>query len=253
MQANKNDKKAEAIAKAEKLQRLIADAALALPQAFTAGKHQLYIYPATLGSSMIIQSMVADLPINRALYKVDSDAEKLRLVRYYRSDIANIVAKATLATKKEHADPQLWRKRAAIINEYATDEELAAMFDIVIDTDHSEPIIEGLGIDREQDQLREINRVKESRSKSVTKVYGGHSVFGLMLDRAAERYGWTKDYIMWGIDYTSLKLMLTDSLNSVYMSADEAKAAGVSADDTVIDMTTREGAQRFREMMKGKH
>lgn len=34
-------------------------------------------------------------------------------------------------------------------------------------------------------------------------VFGGKSIWGALIDAACERYGWTFDYVVWGISYNN--------------------------------------------------
>lgn len=45
---------------------------------------------------------------------------------------------------------------------------------------------------------------------------GGRSPWGSFLDAACERYKWTFDYVMWGISYVNLMMMLTDAVSVDY-------------------------------------
>jgi hypothetical protein len=71
-----------------------------------------------------------------------------------------------------------------------------------------------------------------------------------MIDRAAERYGWTKDYIVWGIDLASLQLMLADGIGTTHLSDEEREQLGVPvAGDIVIDAddpASREQLRNYR-------
>ena len=50
--------------------------------------------------------------------------------------------------------------------------------------------------------------------------YGGRSIWG-QIDTIAERYKWTVDYILWGISWANLQLMMSDALRTDYKSKDD--------------------------------
>lgn len=44
---------------------------------------------------------------------------------------------------------------------------------------------------------------------------GGRSLWGAVIDPLAQRYGWTMDYIMWGISWANLNILLLDVIDFV--------------------------------------
>ena len=69
-----------------------------------------------------------------------------------------------------------------------------------------------------------MNAVVQAKKKDKGSiVFGGKSQFGALLDFAFERYGWTKEYVVWGIDYPTLRMALSDRVTSVYVSDEEWK------------------------------
>jgi hypothetical protein len=77
------------------------------------------------------------------------------------------------------------------------------------------------GLDKERKFRDKIKELKEKDGSSVT--FGGHSIFGALLDQACERYKWSADYVVWGISLVRLNMMLSDSVQSVYLSEEERK------------------------------
>lgn len=56
-----------------------------------------------------------------------------------------------------------------------------------------------------------------------------------MIDIACERYGWTMDYVVWGISYANLHMLLNDYITSIYLTDDEIKKYHISMDRTFIN------------------
>lgn len=52
--------------------------------------------------------------------------------------------------------------------------------------------------------------------------YGGRSIWG-QIDTIAERYKWTVDYILWGVAWANIQLMMADALRTDYKSKDDKK------------------------------
>lgn len=48
------------------------------------------------------------------------------------------------------------------------------------------------------------------------RVVGGRSVWGCFLDEVCKRYHWTFDYVVWGVSYQNINMMLSDSIQTFY-------------------------------------
>lgn len=56
-----------------------------------------------------------------------------------------------------------------------------------------------------------------------------------MIDTACQRYGWTFEYVVWGISYANLQLLLADSVTSIYLSDEERKRVNIPQDRDIIN------------------
>lgn len=79
------------------------------------------------------------------------------------------------------------------------------------------------------------------------KTFGGKTIYGLLIDAACKNYGWTKEYAVWGIDVISLRLMLADSINSVYLSDEDLKHLHIPSGD-VLDAGNAENTAEILAM-----
>jgi hypothetical protein len=229
-------------------QRKIIDAVLALPQSFTMGDKQLNIYPATLGVALRASLIVEQLGINKTLLLTDRNTEAIRIAQTKPNEVLEMIAYYTL-TGAEHQDSIAIKQRIEQLAEGLSIEDMATLLLVILEQDQTAELLKILQV--EQDRAEQ-KRIYDTRDKKSGKVitFGGHSVFGQMLDRAAERYGWSKEYIVWGVDATSLRLMLEDAINSAYLSADEAKKARISTDGVRVNMDNRERAMQFIKSQK---
>ena len=89
-------------------------------------------------------------------------------------------------------------------------------------------------------------KIQKAKDGSSSITVGGASIYGQLIDTAAERYGWSYDYIMWGVSMTNLQLMLADKVDSIYLTKEEQKKARISTDNEVIDA----GDPRNRELVR---
>src|SRR5690606_2529030 len=83
--------------------------------------------------------------------------------------------------------------------------ELAQIFMVVLTWEDVSTYIKFLGIDKEQAVKKRIMDYKNRKSSVLS--FGGKSVYGTLIDWACQRYGWTFDYVVWGISYANLQML----------------------------------------------
>ncbi len=78
--------------------------------------------------------------------------------------------------------------------------------------------------------------------------YGGRSIWG-EIDGIASRYGWSYDYILWGISHANLRMMMADAIRTDYKAGKtENKDNGIP--DT-LDMS-KPGSMEWLKRLAGK-
>ena len=112
--------------------------------------------------------------------------------------------------------------------------------------DNTEEFIKHFGIDKERLERNRIAAVKKDNS-SVT--FGGNSTYGTLIDFACQRYGWTMDYILWGISYANLKMLMADAITTVYLSEDERKKLNILDDSEVVNADDPKNKELIRRML----
>lgn len=202
------------------IEQFIADAVMARPYSFSVGEEHFNLYPVTLGKMFLLQRQTENLGIDEKALQYDIALEALRLVKSKKDECLTIICYHTCKDKNEVFDNVLISKRKEVFKENLSDEDIAALMITVLTSDKTSLFTKHLGIDVENDRLNAVMKIKKQNDKNNIG-FGGLSVFGSIIDVACERYGWTKDYVVWGIDYTSLRLMLADKVNSVYCSDEE--------------------------------
>ena len=120
------------------------------------------------------------------------------------------------------------------------------MFTIVLSGDNTEEFIKHFGIDKERLERNRIAAVKKDNS-SVT--FGGNSTYGTLIDFACQRYGWTMDYILWGISYANLKMLMAAAITTVYLSEDERKKLNIFDDSEVVNADDPKNKELIRRML----
>ena len=82
--------------------------------------------------------------------------------------------------------------------------------------------------------------------------FGGRSVYGSLIDYACQRYGWTMQYVVWGISYANLQMLIADALNTAYLNDDEMRKLGVqNGDCQVLDGDDPQNAALIRQLFGG--
>lgn len=109
---------------------------------------------------------------------------------------------------------------------------MATLFFTVITNTDLQDFIKHFGLDREIENRRKIAKV---RNKDHVVTFGGNSIFGGLIDFACSRYGWTMDYVVWGINLTSLQMLFYDHTDSVCLTKEEWKAAHLKEGGAVIN------------------
>lgn len=51
--------------------------------------------------------------------------------------------------------------------------------------------------------------------------FGGKTLWGVYLDNLCKRYGWTLDYVVWGISWVNLNMMWIDGIEARFPGLDE--------------------------------
>ena len=211
----------------------IADTIIERPVGFNIGSQQFYLYPPTLGITYHLARLFKSLEADARLISANPYLEAIRLCTEKKEIVCRILSNYTFNRKEDVFDGIKVEVRAKEFSELAA-EELATIFTIVLSGDNTEEFIKYFGIDKERLERSRIAAVKKDNS-SVT--FGGNSTYGTLIDFACQRYGWTMDYVMWGISYANLKMLMADAITTIYLSEEERKLLGrgvgevINADD----------------------
>lgn len=227
----------------------IADAIIERPHAFDADGVRYYLYPPTLGKTLVLERYIADIGFDIEIAQVNPYLEALSVAQSRRAAVARVIAIHTCSTKAEVIDEDLIEQRATIISQAATDEELASMLVLVMTHYSTQPFIEHLKLDTDRQNLERVRRAKKTKGSYT---FGGKSIYGTIIDYACERYGWTMDYVVWGISYQNLQMLMADSVQSIYLTDEEQKNCHVpqSTDGIIINGDDPNAAAQLAEILK---
>ena len=98
-------------------------------------------------------------------------------------------------------------------------------------------------MDKENERMGYVMKVKKQSKNSLS--FGGRSAWGNIIDTACERYGWSYQYVLWGISFSNLQLMLADQIREVFLTDDERKKVHIPTDSTMINADNAEELKKF--------
>lgn len=226
---------------------MMEDAIMELPVCCELDGESLTLYPVTLGQAYLISRHREGMADNFKEITSRSDTGTAPLD--YRMTIARIVAIASSRSKEQIIDTKRIHERAEWLNESLDDDDLFQLYDIVMAyLGDAERFIEESGLSFDRKRLTKIAKYKEDEG---TFSFGGRTPYGSIIDRACARYGWTLDYVVWGISLTNLEMLLADEPSSVFLSKEDRKKIGISADREIIRADDPANSERIRKMLKG--
>ena len=201
----------------------ISDAIVEKAISFSIGKNKLCLYPSTLGKMQILKNLYLSMDVNMELLAINPLVETLRICQEKTESVCQVIAYSTFNDRKSILDMEKVLRRARLFQDEASVEDLATILTIILSSDKIEEFIRYFGIDADREMKTRISRIKGEGS-SIT--FGGKSI-----------YGWTMDYVLWGISYVNLNMLFADAVTTVYLSEEERKKLGrgdgevINADD----------------------
>lgn len=224
----------------------IADTIIEKPVRFNIGNRQFFIYPSTLGKTYLLARLFDDLDVNGKIMAANPCVEALRLCQEKKDAICRLLSYYTFKKKEEVFDSEKIANRAKLFHNKLSDEELSTLFTLILSEDNTDEYIKYFGIDKERQERK---RMAETRDDSGSVTFGGNSIYGTLVDFACQRYGWTMEYVVWGISYANLKMLLADAVTTVYLSAEERKQLRITHDRECIDAGDPKNRNLLRELI----
>lgn len=228
-----------------RIEMMMEDAIMETPIGFEVDGVHYCLYPVTLGTAYLIsrerEGMAANL---KDAFLVADESKK----NAYRKCLCRIVAMQTFSKKEEILDFKTLSERTNSFYHLLDDEGLFALYDMIMDSfDESSIFIKHSGLDHDKRKLEKIAKHKEDGGNFS---FGARTAYGSIIGPACEKFGWTLDYVVWGIGYTNLKMLLADAQTSVYLSKEDRKALRISADREIIDANDPANRERIRQILK---
>lgn len=231
------------------IEMYVADAIMERPYTFYMDEEMFQLYPVTLGKFYLIGRIVESLEIDHKLIQKNPYLEALRIATNKKEESCRLLAYHTLKTKRALFDDKIVTKRISKFKENLSTEDIAKLLILVLTEDKTDTFIKYFKIDKERRDLDKISKVKKDSGNNIT--FGGKSVYGSLIGTVCEKYHWTLDYVVWGISYTNLKMLMADAVTSVYLTDEEKRKARVSSDRTFINADDPKNMKMIMEMFKG--
>lgn len=209
------------------INQTIADAIIERPYGFSVGSRHFYLYPVTLGKMLLTSRLTESLEIRKNNLMIAPFVEVLRVVVAKRKICAHLLAYHTLRKMEDFFNNQKVEGIKKFFLKELSDKDMATLILMILTSDKTAEISHHLSIDKEQERLQKVADAKKSKNSFT---FGGVSLYGSILDKACERYKWSKDYVLWGISYTNLHLMLQDSIQNIFLTDDERKKVHITND-----------------------
>lgn len=226
----------------------LADAIIERPYPIDVDGVRLYLYPPTLGKTIILDRHISAVGFDLQLAKANPYMEALRACSEHREAVSGILAIHTCRSKDEVMDEAFVKERAKQISDAASDEDLATLLVLVMTRFSPEPFIEHLGLDKERQEMQRVQKCKESKN---TYTFGGRSMYGTVIDYACEKYGWTFEYVVWGVSYINIKMLMADAVQHIFLTDEEQKRCHVlKRDGEVINGDDPDSVNRLAEILK---
>ena len=195
-----------------------SDIVMEAPHTFSTGKKTYSLYPLTLGKLMLVQRQLEGMEMSAEGISQWPVMEVVKTVREHRESCLLVIYYATAKDKAECFDVKRIRKTVDELSKTLTDEDIATLMVYILTDDKTEKVKSHYGIDKENGAM---NSVLKAKSQGGSMSFGGKTLIGAVIDQACERYGWTVDYVVWGISYSTLRLLMADRVNTLYLSEDE--------------------------------
>ena len=224
----------------------IADAIMERPIGFYIGDRHFFLHPPSLGKTYILSRLVAELGMNMDILRTNPYLEAMRLCMAKKETVSRIVAYHSLKRKKDILDEHVVNMRAELFSSNLDNKELAKLFAASASFGDAGLFMKHLGLDREKKLRDKVAKIKNKDGGSI--VFGGLSTYGTLIDFACQRYGWTMDYVVWGISYLNLKMLISDAITSVYLSKEERKKVHIPDDRTFINADDPRNMGKIRSM-----
>lgn len=226
----------------------IVDVIIERPTSINIGGRFFLIEPLTLGKTLIMQRYVSLLKINQEHFKINPLLALIEVCKNSNNVVCTMIATFITNHKEDLLDDNYINKLSRYVDKSLKVDEKATLLHMYLSLKPVTRYMKLLTIDKEKERIKKIQKAKDDNKSSVQ--VGGVSMFGSLIDAACERYKWTYQYVLWGISYDSLQLMMADMVQSIYMTEQELKRAKISTDGINLSGDSQENINLFKNLIQ---
>lgn len=221
----------------------ISDTLIERPVTFSYKRQRYSIYPLSLGKVHLCSRLIDALGFNNATSDNMIYGLALKAAKNARNEAIRLISYITLKGS-DCLDEQKVRKR---IKEFRriNEKDLASLLVLLLRMDKTEAIMREYDIDKEGKRLADALKVKSESKDNGSLSFGGKSIWGTLIDAACERYGWTYQYVLWGVSYSVLQLLLADHIKTMFLTDEERKRAPRLSSNKVINAKDNHALNEF--------
>lgn len=224
------------------------DTIMEKPIPFRVGKRRFFLYYPSLGKMFLIGRLMRTIGIDAF-----SSSQRLKSttrieVEEYRDTVCRLLAYSVLRTRQEIQNEDRVKEAQDYFRKNLTEEDSVKLLSAIFGMWDVSRFIKYYGLNREAAVRARVMRAKNKDGGGIS--FGGKSLYGSMIDTLCDRYGWTMDYVIWGISYQNIQMLLSDMQTHVYLSKDEARRARLSDDGEIIDADDPRNRERIKQLFK---
>ena len=223
----------------------IMDAIIERTVEFKIGNKSFNLYPPSLGVVQILQRLYRELNINDELVNINPYLEAARLAKEKPEVSCRILAYSVFKDKENILNESKIVDLAKFFESNLAVEDIASLLLHILKNDETEEYVKYLGLDKEQREKKRIYALKHN----VGITFGGISTYGSLIDFACQRYGWTMEYVTWGVSFVNLKMLMADSITTIYLSEDERKKLNIFDSSEIINADDPKNKELMRKIL----
>lgn len=189
---------------------------------FFVGDKAYYLYPITFGKLQYILRLRDALGFKSIHLQINSTLEVIRVVREKRDICLRILAYCTCKDKDEVSSSRFVDERVKAFDAEMDETDIATLLIYVfMNINNAQSYMHELGIDKEMERIKRINKVKAKNDKCSIDT-GGVSMYGSFIIPLMG-IGFTYNEIIWERSYTNLQLILSDKMGNIFLTEEERK------------------------------
>ena len=231
------------------IEQSIADTIMERPHGFNVSGRQFYLYPVTLGKTYLLARLVESLEINQEIMNFNPYLEALRIAEAKKDVALRIISYNTAPDKGKVFDNIYIEDCVQWFNKHLDKDDIAHLLIILFTETPVDDYIKHFKLDKEKEDMNRVLRCKKNSKGTYT--FGGKSIYGSMVDTLAQRYGWTMDYIVWGISFKNIQMLLADMVTTINLTEEEAKKCRVSNERNFINGDDMNNIEKIKQMFGG--